>query len=328
MLPGYRCECGVVHHDIRAGRQGVFFRRCECSRLLPTTVLKAAAGLVAVCQRCDRDLHPGAGVVTDVAIPVVGPVSAGKTRLVLAGMVALRRHITAEDGALDALGPGSERTLEHADQVVARGEATAKTAVGAPPAISVGLVAKGRRAQLHVFDAAGESFASQDTASELPFLDRVEGLVFVLDPFSIPAVIARLEGEQVCAAEPAREDPADSYDVTVQWLKAQRKDSARLPLAVAVVKADRFLGLPPAGGMTAESGPDAIRAWLVEQDLDNLVVGMERDFREVRYHLVSSWDAGIGPDGRVGPLSAAVPLLWLLSRTGVPVSGRERVGTP
>jgi hypothetical protein len=47
-LPAYRCSCGAVHHDIRAGRQGAFVRRCECGALLPTTVLQAAAGLVAV----------------------------------------------------------------------------------------------------------------------------------------------------------------------------------------------------------------------------------------------------------------------------------------
>lgn len=59
-LPAHRCrQCGETHYAIRAGRLGAFIRRCGCGAQLPTTVLGAAAQMVAVCQRCDRPLLAG-----------------------------------------------------------------------------------------------------------------------------------------------------------------------------------------------------------------------------------------------------------------------------
>ena len=108
-LPAYRCTCGTVHHDIRAGMQGLFTRRCACGALLQTTVLQAAGGLVAVCQDCGRDLRAGAGTLTDVVIPVFGSTSAGKTRLIYAGMVALARHMSAVGGRSGRTGRTARR---------------------------------------------------------------------------------------------------------------------------------------------------------------------------------------------------------------------------
>ncbi|MGH3768273.1 MAG: TRAFAC clade GTPase domain-containing protein, partial [Pseudonocardiaceae bacterium] len=194
-LPAYRCECGRTHHDIRAGRLGAFARRCDCGALLPTTVLQAAAGLVAVCQNCDRELRPGAAVLTDVVIPVFGPASAGKTRLVRAGMVALEAHLSATGGSLCPVGSESEETFRDAIAVVESGMQTTKTDAARPPAgITVSLTAARRKSLLHLFDAAGEFYSSREQGRELPFLDDAQGLAFVLDPFSIPAVADDLTG--------------------------------------------------------------------------------------------------------------------------------------
>ncbi|MBA2323319.1 MAG: hypothetical protein H0V92_04610 [Pseudonocardiales bacterium] len=320
-LPAYRCPCGAVHHDIRAGKQGVFVRRCECGKLIPTTVLEAAAGLVAVCQDCSHDLRAGAAVLTDVNIPVFGPASAGKTRLVYAGMVALAEHLQAVGGSLQAVGPESETTFDAASEIVDKGTETTKTDASQPPAaVTVRLTTtKGRKALLHLFDAAGEFYASREQSSKLRFLDDAEGLVFVLDPFSIPAVAEHLRGPlapRLDAAHPAREHPEDSYFVTAQWLRDQGIELRRKPLAIAVVKADLLLGLSPAAALTSNADSAGVESWLREMRLDNLLDGMERDFGEVRYHLVSSLDVGAEQDGRAGPTSPAQPLMWLLRRSG------------
>lgn len=321
-LPAYRCsECGEVHHDIRAGRQGAFVRRCGCGQLLPTTVLQASAGLVAVCQDCGRDLRSGAAVLTDVVLPVFGPASAGKTRLVLAGMLALAQHLKAVGGSMGLVGPESLATYREAGAVVRSGDETTKTdARRSPPGTTVRLSVGRRRAQLHLFDAAGELFSSREQSRELRFLDDAQGLVFILDPFSVPAVADDLRGPlapRLVAARPAEERPEDSYLITAQWLKDQRVELGRLPLAVAVVKADLLLGLPPAAGLAAGSGSADIERWLRDKGLDNMVDGAQRDFGEVRFHLVSSLRDG--PAGPAGELSPARPLLWLLRRSGFAV---------
>lgn len=321
-LPAYRCTCGQTHHDIRAGKLGVFVRRCECGRLLPTTVLQAA-GFVAVCQKCDRPLRAGAAVLTDVLVPVFGPASAGKTRLVFAGMVALARHLAAVGGSLRPVGPESEAVLRDATTIVESGMQTTKTDADRPPAgITVRLTAARRQALLHLFDAAGEFFSDREQNSELPFLDDAEGLVFVLDPFSVPAVADDLTGaltSRFAAAQPAKLHPEQSYLVTAQWLRDQGVKLARKPLAVAVVKADLLLGLPPAAGLRPEAGSSEIEAWLREKGLDNMLDGIGRDFGGVRYFLVSSLDATTDTDGTAGPISPAQPLLWLLGRSGMPI---------
>lgn len=326
-LPAYRCACGQTHHDIRAGRLGAFVRRCECGSLLPTTVLQAAAGLVPVCQKCDRPLRAGAAVLTDVLVPVFGPASAGKTRLVLAGMVALARHLSAAGGSLRPVGSESEDSFRDATTVVESGMQTAKTRADRPPAgITVQLTAARRKALLHLFDAAGEFFSNREQTSELPFLDDAQGLVFVLDPFSVPAVADDLTGalaSRLAAAQPAMMHPEQSYLVTAQSLRDQGIMLKRKPLAVAVVKADLLLGLPPATGLHPEAESGQVETWLRDKGLDNMLDGAARDFGVVRYFLVSSRTVATDADGWVNPTSPARPLLWLLGRSGVAVPARK-----
>ncbi|MGI9004310.1 MAG: TRAFAC clade GTPase domain-containing protein [Pseudonocardia sp.] len=332
MLPAYRCRCGVVHHDIRAGRQGAFVRRCECDHLIPTTVLQAAAGLVPVCQNCNRELRVGAAVLTDVLVPVFGPASAGKTRLVLAGMVALGRHLRAVGGSLRPVGPESEATFSEATTVVESGRQTTKTDASQPPAgVTVRLSVARRKVLLHLFDAAGEFFSNREQNSELPFLGDAQGLVFVLDPFSVPAVADDLHGAlapRLSRAQPARMHPEQSYLVTVQWLRDQGVALTRKPLAVAVVKADLLLGLPPAADLNVDAESGEIETWLREKGLDNLLDGAARDFGEVRFFLVSSLEAGTDVDGWADRTSPARPLLWLLGRSGVAVAEQKVPVTP
>jgi hypothetical protein len=326
-LPAYRCGCGRTHHDIRAGRLGAFVRRCECGSLLPTTVLQAAAGLVPVCQKCDRPLRAGAAVLTDVLIPVFGPASAGKTRLVLAGMVALARHLSAAGGSLHPVGPESEDTFRAATTIVESGMQTTKTEADRPPAgITVRLTAARHEALLHLFDAAGEFFSNREQNSELPFLDDAQGLVFVLDPFSVPAVADDLTGvlaSRLAAAQPAMMHPEQSYLVTAQSLRNQGIKLKRMPLAVAVVKADLLLGLPPATGLYPEVESGEVETWLRDKGLGNMLDGAVRDFGVVRYFLVSSLTAATDADGWADPTSPAQPLLWLLDRSGVSVPARK-----
>jgi hypothetical protein len=332
-LPAYRCECGAVHHDIRAGKQGVFVRRCECDRALPTMVLRTSGHrLTAVCQECGASLRSGAATLTDINIPVFGAASAGKTRLIYAGMVGLAAHQHAAGRVLTPVGPESRAAVDTATEVIEEDQETTKTDAGRPPvAVTIRFgTARGREALLHLFDAAGEFYADREQSSGLRFLDDTEGLVFVLDPFSIPAVADGLRGPLATRLEdahPARRHPEDSYQVTALWLRDHDVDLARKPLAVAVVKADLLFALPVSAGLDPDAGSTAVGDWLRRMGLDNLLDGMERDFDAVRYHLVSSMGPGTRPDGGVAPTSPARPLMWLLGRAGAVVDPERAVTT-
>jgi hypothetical protein len=314
-VPAFPCDrCGRVHHDIRPGRLGGAWRRCACGRRLPTTVLRASAhGLPATCQRCDKPLRTGSAVLTDIRVPVFGPVFAGKTRLVYAGLLALRDASAALGVRMDFVDDESRQAVDSGSQIITSGADTVKTPAGVlPSALTLRFTVGRRRALLHLFDAAGEFYADREDNGDLEFLDHAKGLVFVVDPFSVPWVRDQLgdtHGAELAKASQAAENPETVYQVTTRRLRDFGVDTRRRALAMTVVKADLLAGLPPAESLH----PDQVRAWLVQAGLDNLVLSAERDFGQVRYFLVASVPANLAGADR----SPAAPFNWLIARAGL-----------
>ncbi|SDC89496.1 TRAFAC clade GTPase domain-containing protein [Actinokineospora iranica] len=310
-IPAFPCgNCGETHYDLRPGKLGALWRRCACGARLPTTVLRAAARLTATCPSCGGPLRPGAGVLTDLRLPVFGPVSAGKTRLVYAAMLALRDQASARGAALDFVDDHSREVFDRGAALISSGGDTVKTPAGAPSAaITLRFTRARRRVLLHLFDAPGESFSDRDENTELEFLDHAQGLVFVVDPFSVRWVRDQLTGpddKHLVRANPARDDPEQTYHLTVRRLRDFRVDTGKRRLAVVVVKADLLDDLPAGEGLR----PGRVKRWLEDAGLDNLVLAAERDFAEVRFFVVASLaDRGT-------PRSPAHPFAWLMARSG------------
>jgi hypothetical protein len=323
-LPTFACTgCGRAHRDIRPGWLGGTWRRCGCGALLPTTVLRVARVSAPRCPRCDKPLRAGGAVVTDVRLPVFGPVSAGKTRLVYTGLLALRDQVAATGGSTHFVDDDSKQAFDHAIALVGAGGDTVKTPTGElPPAITVRLTAGRRRALLHLFDAAGEFYADRDDNTDLEFLDHAQGLIFVVDPFSIPWVRDQLGdlSDIVSRANPAMDEPERVYHVTAGRLRDYGVATQKRSLAMTVVKADLLDQLP----LTSRLTPDRVRDWLIEAGLDNLVLSAERDFGEVSYFVTASMSGVAATDAR----SPARPIAWLSARAGLELwpDAREAVG--
>lgn len=307
-LPAFPCaQCQEMHRDIRPGLLGAVWRRCVCGALLPTTVLRAAHRLHALCPNCLEPLREGAAVHREIRLPVFGPVSAGKTRLVYAGLLALQDQAVAAGASVEFTDEQSKQVFDEGARIIRTGADTAKTPGQLPTAITAQITVLRRKALLHVFDAAGEFYSDRNDNSELLFLDHAQGLVFVVDPFSIPWVQDRLGGlgpGTLSQASAAVDDPEQVYHVTAGRLRDYGVRTSHQRLAIAVVKADLLVDRPPAR---------QVREWLHQAGLDNLVLAAERDFAEVRYFLVES------VHGASGPMSPANPFNWLMSRTGLQV---------
>lgn len=313
-LPAFPCaRCGETHRDIRPGMLGAVWRRCLCGAVLPTTVLRAAYRLQASCPNCLEPLRAGAAVHRDIRLPVFGPVSAGKTRLVYAGLLALRDQAAAVGASVDFTDEHSRRAFEHGVEIIHTGADTAKTSAGQlPTAITAQITVARRKTLLHLFDAAGEFYIDRGDNSELLFLDHAQGLVFVVDPFSIPWVRDQLCGlgqVMLARANAAVDDPEQVYHVTAGRLRDYGVRMSHQRLAIAVVKVDLLGDLPPARDLH----PHQVREWLQEAGLDNLVLAAERDFAEVRYFVVASVHGA--PAGN--PMSPANPFAWLMARAGL-----------
>jgi hypothetical protein len=318
-LPAYRCpnpDCPhPVHRRLRPGRLGVLWRRCGCGTVLPTTVLRASGRLAALCQNCGAELHRGAGVATDVRVPVFGAASAGKTRLIMAGVLGLVTE-AEQAGATVELDSASAAALDGWRTALQSPEIPKTSPADPSVATTVQLTSGRRNVLVHVFDAAGESYTDQEENATLAFLDPSRTLVFVLDPFSVPDVrdqLDRAEAGLRRVASPAWHDAEESYNVTAQRLRMFGVDTTGKRLAFVVSKADLLRELPI--GQDLDATPGAVRHWLAEHGLDNLLTSASRDFAQVSFFLVSSRTAE-----NAGPSAALAPFRWLLAGDGVELS--------
>jgi hypothetical protein len=310
--PAYQCPtCFRLHHDVRPGRLGLLLRRCECGTLLPTRASRAAWRVTPVCKRCATSLPSGAGAVRDTRVPVFGDISAGKTRFLYASLNSL--VATAAQAGLDVTFPdqGSREQAEFGLNVIKSGRETAKTSTSGQVSLTIRL-GFGRQSELvHLFDAAGELFRHARRPDVLRFLDDSQGLVYILDPFSIEAIWKHLGGpnaSEVLLAHAAAGDPELTYDEVVSRLRDSGVPASKGRLAVVVSKAD----LLRSAGLDVPADSDAIEQWLWDHDVHNLVMSAHRDFAEVKFYAVAS--QGVLPGG---PDDPGAPLRWLLTTHGV-----------
>ncbi len=318
-VPTYRCggahtpaevEAGSdLHRDIRAGRQGVLYRRCECGNLLPTMVLRAASSQQALCPYCLDPLSRGTGLHTDVRLPYFGATSAGKTNLIMAAAVALKQ--AAEKNGLRWSLPDEHSRTEFAryEQRVQQGQNAPKTAGGVPAAVTVTIAKRHRGAMVRFFDAAGETLADSAQNADLTYLEKSGGLIFVLDPFSIPDVRGQFEtafSDLFVLANAAVDNPQKSYTTTVSRLRDLGVNVQRRHLSFVVSKADLLAKLPsqPASDSSAD-----IAAWLCLHLESNLIRMAQRDFAEVRFFLATVHNGQTIDAYRV--------IEWLLAKEGV-----------
>jgi hypothetical protein len=311
--PAYRCPgCSELHRDIRPGRLGLLFRRCECGHLVPTMVLRAAWRLEAVCQRCEEPLRAGAAALRDVRIPIFGDTSAGKTRFLYAGLDSLIDFTSRAHIPLGFPDEESEDQATVALDLIRSGQDTVKTSLGLPIALTCRIGSGVSSTLVHLFDAAGEHYRGAEGHDSLGFLDHGQGLVYVLDPFSIGSVRDRVAGQNALAgrlANAAAGDPETTYGEVVSRLRDSGVQADAQRLAIVVSKAD----LLSAGGLEVPADSDAIADWLTETGVHNLVLSARRDFAEARYFLVASLAAARADRSR----DPGAPLRWLLQSRGV-----------
>ena len=324
----YQCSgCDNVHRDIRPGRLGLIWRRCECGTRIPTMPLRAAWRLDALCQRCRAELPVGSGAVRDIRIPILGDPSAGKTRFLYAALHSLDRAADRAEIAHGYPDTHSKNEAEKALVLIRSGGDTPKTSALLPPPFSIQIDSGRQQTFVHMFDAAGEILRNPELHDELGFLSLAQGLVYVLDPFSIGFVRNRLAGhnaEEARLAGLSAGDPENAFDETVSRLRDSGVEAREQRLAVVISKVDL---LQNAGLEKMPEVSEDIERWLAKAGVHNLVLAARRDFAAVRYFSVTSQAL---PDACAAH-DPGFPLLWLLRSHGVRLPAdlmRSRVSGP
>ena len=197
-----------------------------------------AGGSIPLCQRCGAPLPEGAGAVRDIRIPVFGDISAGKTRFVFASLNSLMQ--TARRARLELSFPDkdSQDLAEFGLSVIRSSRETAKTSTNAQVALTFRLGTGHRSELVHLFDAAGEHFRDARRPDALRFLDDGQGLVYILDPFSIETVRKQCGAHALRLAHAAAGDPELTYDEVASRLRDSGIPASVQRLAVVVSKAD------------------------------------------------------------------------------------------
>jgi len=347
-FPIYLCpDCLAEHKQLWPGLYGTLHRRCRCGKKLPTLFLMGRQQLQAQCPLCSRSLSGQAGSLRNIHIPVVAGPASGKTSFLMGCLVQL--HAQSISGRIKVSFPedAHQRLFDAAQAAFAKGEAVAKTADYSPDAFLVRLTDAGaKEGLLYVYDAAGELYQQTDVLRTHRYYEHLGGVLFVLDPFSLPNVRLNMATQLSSvedAVKPGEELPQHVYGRMTEVLREMSPSGqfADKPIAVVITKADslrldaEFRGRSVLLARKEKPDPDsaAVRNWLMEKGEGNLVRSLEQDFKSVRYFYCSA--LGRSPDRFRRPFRpdrVLQPLAWILSYHGLDLddwrSGRSRALVP
>lgn len=322
VLPTYVCpNCGATHLRLVPGSYGIFRRICKCTARLPTLFLLGRNNLPSFCPHsdCGRPLNSDWGVIRNLHVPIVGGPASGKTSFMMASMCEL--HDLSRKGEIGLEFPEKkhETLFERCRNDFRQGTLVAKTAEQSPDAFLVKLETGDRKSLLYIYDAAGELYQQSDVLARHEYYGYTHGVVFLLDPFSLPQVqvdYAALLKSTSDRVKPCAEMAQDVYDRMIGTLRSfSNSDGAfkSIPFAVVVTKADAF-GIAKKIEVTAVNDINsAVRQWLINNGESNLVRCIENDFKRVRYFHCSS--LGRLPDSSSSPFDpqgVLDPLGWVL----------------
>jgi GTPase SAR1 family protein len=195
------------------------------------------------------------------------------------------------------------------------------------------------RVNLILFDTGGEDMADQAKIAQISrYILNAHGLVFLVDPMSIPGIVEHLPFH----LRP-KETPPESFrnldpiiNILGRQLSIKPGDSLPIPIAITMAKSDllRFVLASPDANPVFLQRPDYQQGYQAE---DSAAVNVEveailkryqgasllnnrRAFAKARFCAVSA--TGMAPDGRgqfhaVEPLRCVDPLLYILHELGV-----------
>lgn len=352
-VPTFVCKkCGREHTRLWPSIYGVLHHTCECGQRLPTLNMLGRRELRPICPYCKTPL-PGIGEGTNVHVPVVGGPSTGKSNyIVMATRELIGAYGPPRGYTITFVNPRHESEYQDKLRLLNAGQVLTKTVDMRPQAYNLKIKARhGRVPKLaYVYDPAGEVFGSIAHTEEQKYYEYIDGILFVVDPFAIPAYLAkhRAQVEQLrTSIRPSDMDVEEAFSRLLEALESLKKQIGLKtgvgngqPLAIVISKVDALdleseIGAAPARALMAKdptiaTEEDAIslltRQFLIANELGSFVRSAEVQFGDVKYFSCSA--LGHMPE-RSGiqftPIRVVDPLVWLMGRARALKVRRERV---
>ncbi|MDO8607898.1 MAG: hypothetical protein Q7R40_15285 [Phaeospirillum sp.] len=333
-LPAYACDsCGALHYRLSPSKFGILNHRCKCGQRLPATFFTNRGRLISKCPECSHSLSREHSESRKTFIPIIGGPSAGKSAY-MAWLVRELRDVHGPAGGLSMtfLEEPVRLQVEAMIEGVDKGMMPSKTVAAVPHAINL-LFSAGKRAHrtLYLYDPAGENFQASSELIPHQFLDYMTGIIFMIDPFSIPRVkqiyAPQLSGHSA-QVNPSQLMPEDALNSLLLAMEAHfgvgKTARLKVPLSVVLSKIDAFdldrmVGEQALAGQAFANSEAkaAAQSCLIEKQLrdwgqGNIVQTIESRFERVRYYSCSA--VGLGHQtGRYQPVRIDDPFLWLLA---------------
>lgn len=343
LIPIYICPgCGEKHTKLTPGKYGVFNRTCNCGQKIPSHFITNRGKLDAECPKCGFALS-GTGS-KPICIPVIGGRSSGKTAYINAfsydfiEKVARRNGLTIthynkdtkrfyeQDITNDYLGGTTRMTKTEMDIKQASSKAFSFI-------IHSDKMSPDRLIQ--IYDVAGESFVDNTENEEQLQYTYCHGIVFMLDPLSIPVVRNYLDDtvNEVDKSSVGTLDVDLVLDAFMNKLREITGQSSTavfsVPIAIVISKSDirtlnQFIGEEIISDYMTEKqygmdmysvAEDRIcRQFLIDSGLANFVSNIELKFKNNRFFKCSA----IGhtrENGRYNPNGILEPMEWIFQTT-------------
>jgi hypothetical protein len=335
-LPVYICpKCRAAHTHLIPNSYGIVKRTCNCGEKLPTSFMNGRSKLEAKCPHCEHGFE--GKETTPVCIPIIGGPSVGKTCYLLAAAKTFREDIAPKKSwDTPFLNEQNEDMYNRAIRDFNDGVPPLKTSERTPTAFNFFIKNKKWAADklLYFYDAAGEAFHDSSELLSHRFYGYLHGFIFIIDPFSIPELLAEYEdnlkihGTGIKPSDKMLEDAFDIMLINLEKNHNIKKDQRiNKPCAIVINKIDVF-------DLEDRIGHNAVKEYIKKhpdiQDfeeaedrickemfkswgLGNFLRKLEQKFKKYRFFTGSA--LGRIPDNsRAGfkPDRVIEPLTWVL----------------
>jgi hypothetical protein len=349
-LPQYFCpQCGVVHGNLIPSSYGILHHTCKCGEKLPATFFLGRGALRSQCPECTQALEQSHTESRKLFVPVTGAKSVGKSAFLYTALQELVEHRAGELGLSPSfVEEATERDFERTRDQLARGRRPDVTMDPLPRALTLRLERDGQSPRLlYLYDPAGEAFASTEGTGLHRYQEYLSGLVFLVDPFAIPAVADEYGAQLAAHADALRPSTVPVEDTFAriligmeEFFGLKKGDRIRVPVAVVLGKTDAFdledrigeravdgrMAAAPAGasreGVRDALIRDQLRAW----GEGPFVQQLETRCSRVRYFTCSSLGRMPDATGRAFEGRGVLdPLMWIIGETDGALVGRRRL---
>lgn len=338
-------DCNQANELIPTEKE-VFYQQCSCGKMLPKIPQHGRNELVALCPNHHPNYYPiskYAGTYPEVVIPIVGGTSTGKSAFLAAWTVYSQGQLQFQHGVgVTFPFKGSPEYAKDCIRRFQKGVPPIKTSIVNPCALGMDIVSRTNRKglRLYLYDVAGEVFdplggASENALAPFEYYDFMDGVIFVIDPFSTPVI--RQKYSQSLSNFGTSDKPTD--DTCEKFIRGlyehnlARNEYHFASCAVVITKADAKddkynLDLDSLIGEVAAktkmrtepdlSFEDALHEVCAMQ-LQNWGMGrvldlLEGHFKEVRCFSVSAFGHSPQTDIPFASRRVELPILWLLKK--------------